>query len=645
MQNKMGKFIKEHRMSLFVVVCAIIMLVGLSYAWLQLTLWGEKELTLRAGTLELNLDDSMSEGITMVDVVPISDEEGLESSGYTFTLENTGTIDSGYEIYLDDLDISDVDVRMKDSFVKYQLIKEDEAVGYDLLSTVGENPNRLLDKGVIGPNEKYVYTLRLWIASSATNEVMGTVFKGQLRVETMQTSPRVGSVSKVLFKESNLGDKGSIDTSDEEQTFITGEDPNNYIWYSGKLWRAVSKDTSDDSVKLITQWNMGTIPYNAEGNSAFSGSFVEEWLNDTSVDGFLGNLREPEKFLKMDSLWNATMNSSNTPSKPSQTTMVTTTVGLLNAYEHKMTHQALKLGESYLNNGLQWGLITPFNNAAIRYVSIYGNFDTNPPKRLAGIRPVINLKKSVEIVAGDGSVHSPYRLKRDDDTPSTGTPLNTRYSGEYIRYGVGENNLYRIVSHENGNIKIASAEPLKNNNSFIKKKYSTENAKVLYNPEDPAYELAYFLNHDFLNPSNGFLTNEQISMITNAKWYLGQVGYGMHYKLGKYTDETGHMLLNKQVDAKVGLLRIGELLSGQIQRYARIDGPYSTGLTVGYWVLSSYDSSWKWYIPSYGHAFGSSVTASIDGSFGVRPSLNLKSAIKIASGDGTKQNPFTIYES
>ena len=34
---------------------------------------------------------------------------------------------------------------------------------------------------------------------------------------------------------------------------------------------------------------------------------MEQWLNDTTVDGFLGNLREPDKFIKTDSVWNATL--------------------------------------------------------------------------------------------------------------------------------------------------------------------------------------------------------------------------------------------------------------------------------------------------------------------------------------------------
>ena len=38
-----------------------------------------------------------------------------------------------------------------------------------------------------------------------------------------------------------------LNYEDEEQTFVTGSNPYNYIWYSGKLWRAVSIDPSDNS--------------------------------------------------------------------------------------------------------------------------------------------------------------------------------------------------------------------------------------------------------------------------------------------------------------------------------------------------------------------------------------------------------------
>ena len=78
------------------------------------------------------------------------------------------------------------------------------------------------------------------------------------------------------------------------------------------------------------------------------------------------------------------------------------------------------------------------------------------------------LKSSVKIVDGDGTIDNPYRLNGDNDTELSGTPLSSRYSGEYIKFGNDENNLYRIVSHENGTgTKIVSAEPLKSSGKFI----------------------------------------------------------------------------------------------------------------------------------------------------------------------------------
>ena len=175
---------------------------------------------------------------------------------------------------------------------------------------------------------------------------------------------------------------------------------------------------------------------------------MEQWLNDTSIDGFLGNLREPDKFIKTGSVWNATMTTDIT--KPAKTTMITDTIGLLNIYEYTMSYKNTDYQKVYLNNGLYWWTLTPYNNSTNSY----------------GCRPSINLKSTVKIIDGDGTSDNPYKLEGDNDSP-TGALLSTRYSGEYISFGTGENNLYRIVSHENGTgNKITSTITLKENEIF-----------------------------------------------------------------------------------------------------------------------------------------------------------------------------------
>ena len=178
----MKEWIKKHKMSIFVIVAAVIMLIGLSYAWLQITLRGEKDLTLTSGTLRLVLDDSMTDGINLNNAVPVTDEEGKTSSSYTFTLENTGTIDSDYEISLEDLSLAENQERMQDQFIKYQLTKDGEEVFLGILN------DRVLDRGKITKTSKHTYTLKMWIDENATTEVMGTAFKGILKVEAMQTA-------------------------------------------------------------------------------------------------------------------------------------------------------------------------------------------------------------------------------------------------------------------------------------------------------------------------------------------------------------------------------------------------------------------------------------------------------------------------
>ena len=298
------------------------------------------------------------------------------------------------------------------------------------------------------------------------------------------------TVAQTLLS-NGLGIKGSFDTSDTEQTFITGENPNNYIWYSGKLWRAVSIDPTDNSVKLVTQWGISSIPYNQADNSVFKGSYMEQWLNDTSVDGFLGNLREPEKFIKTDdSVWNATMTSETT--KPEKTTMVTDAVGLLNIYEYTMSYKNATTATGYLNDNTWWSTLTPISSSNVFQIISSGTvFEKSNSKHPIAIRPAINLKANINIVKGYGTSDNPYRLEGDTDTPTSGTLLSTRYSGEYISFGTGENNLYRIVSHENGTgTKITSAAPLMNSGSYKTMQFGSN---AIFSKD---YTLGTYINND-----------------------------------------------------------------------------------------------------------------------------------------------------
>ena len=423
-----------------------------------------------------------------------------------------------------------------------------------------------------------------------------------------------------------LADQGENgDTYDDgTDTFITGTDPNNYIWYSGKLWRAVSVNNEANTTKLVTQWNISAITYSS-GSTDFEGSYMEDWLNDTTVDGFLGNLRDYENFIVTDAKWNATMTTSS--SKPPETTIVEDAVGLLNYYEYVTSYRGASSSTGYLNNGLYWWTLTPYSSSYVRYVNYYGDsYDFSPSSDSFGVRPSINLKSSVRIVDGDGTIDNPYRLNGDNDTNLSGAVLSSRYSGEYIKFGNDENNLYRIVSHENGpGTKIVSAVPLKNSGSYIESAFHS-NANSNYSSTNT---IGTFLNGDYLT---SYVDSTYIDMIEDSTtWYLGTVGEGASYKLAKYTDVTGNTLTSSTTTAKVGLLRFGELMSGQFDRY---------GNNTSYWTLTPANSFHVRFVDNYGSY--SNGSSSLGYSFGVRPSVNLKSNVQIINGDGTLNSPFEI---
>ncbi len=591
--------------ALLIAVC-LVTLIGSSYALFTKTLSSTKKISVQAGTLKV--DFAEGDRINLSNVAPMSDSDGMNTTPYTFTITNSGSVAAYYTIRNEE----DSSNTLNNKYIKYRLISNNYDSGIKTLDTMGSGYYMLSSENTLAVGKSITYKLYLWLSSEADNDAQNKTYQSKIVVQST-TNSISDTVATTLLK--GVGDNGSIDASDPEQTFITGTNPNNYIWYSGKLWRAVSIDPSDNSVKLVTQWNISAISYNSSENNNFKDSFAEQWLNDTSVDGFLGNLREPEKFIKTDSVWNAsTVEDFN--SKPSAKVLVIDPVGLLNSYEYAMSYKNITRDKGYLNNSLYWRLLTPFNSTDVLYVDVSSVVYYNNSNDTLGLRPAVNLKSNIRITSGTGTRENPYRLDGDNDNPAYGTLLSTRYSGEYIKFGTGENSLYRIVSHENNETKIVS------NISIVK---------------DGVYQESHFnslidsvLNNTFL-VNDSYLTSEQLNMLdANSIWYNKSISLGENYKLAKYDDITNGTLSNNTISRRIGLLRYGELMSGQFDTYSN---------NVHNWLITGYDSQQNWIMSLY----GSNSRYDISNVYcNYRPAMNLKSNVVITGGDGTKNNPFTV---
>ena len=270
------------------ILIVLILLLALTYAYFSTQLNGTDNIV-KVGELELVLDET-SEGISLDNAVGISDSKGMSLEESTFELRNNGNNAVDYIIYLDDNTISDTDTRIDDKYLKYNLNKNGIDSGATLLTRAGTNPSRVIDYGTIEGNATNKYKLNLWITDEVDGNYSGQVFSGKLRVEVSQERETIAETLLANVSVENLYDDGT-------DTFITGEDPNNYIWYSGKNRYTYSVNNSTKTTKLVTQWNISTLNYSS-GSTNFAGSHLEEWLNDETKDGFLGNLRSPQCFYR-----------------------------------------------------------------------------------------------------------------------------------------------------------------------------------------------------------------------------------------------------------------------------------------------------------------------------------------------------------
>ena len=617
------------------ILLMVIALIGVSWAVFNYSATGTKLNTITTGSITMTYEET-DNTISLNGALPTTDKTGKtrlnpgEYFDFTVSSNISGDTNINYEISAKEVGDGTIDgsniklylTRITDDGEEELMTPETYNEETSANNFTGRPSGEMsLYTSSMNSSESNNYRLRMWVDEDYNPQGDGGNLTFSVQINVYGLDRTAEPVSDVLL--ANIPEENQYD--DGVDTFITGEDPNNYIWYSGKLWRAVSVNKEANTTKLVTQGNISAVTYSS-GSTDFEGSYMEEWLNDTTVDGFLGNLREPDKFIVTDAVWDATLDGTafGSITRPNGETTVTDAVGLLNIYEYQSSYTGTTYSNGYLNNGLNWWTLTPYSSSLVRYVLNNGRANSSSPSRGSyGVRPSINLKSSVRIVDGDGTIDNPYRLNGDNDTNLSGAVLSSRYSGEYIKFGTDENNLYRIVSHENGTgTKIVSAEPLKSSGEFITMNFGSNTTFSSSNT------VGTFLNGEYLT---NYVDSTYSNMIEDSTtWYLGSVGSGTSYKLAKYTDTNMSSTTSTTTEAKVGLLRFGELMSGQFDRYVN---------NKTYWTLTPYSSSNVRYVDNFGNANSYSPSSTSDG---VRPSVNLKSNVQIVNGDGTLNSPFEL---
>ena len=263
---------------IILILISILTLIGSSYALLTKSFKSEK-LSMQVGTLKVDFTEGNA--ITLDNTKPMSDSDGLNTTPYTFTITNSGTIDSYYTISNEE----DSNNTLDTTYLKYKLVSND---GYDSgikrLKDIGTGTYRIVDERALLKSKSVTYKLYLWIASDAGNDIQNKIYKSKIIVNS--TSNRVGDtycldngfnklsdcmlvmnnhekttdIAKTNIKAKVTPDFSKTATTDEglfmaeddegESYYYRGAVKNNYVSFAGFIWRIIRRN-GDGSIRMI----------------------------------------------------------------------------------------------------------------------------------------------------------------------------------------------------------------------------------------------------------------------------------------------------------------------------------------------------------------------------------------------------------
>ena len=232
----------------------VIALIGVSYAAFRFMSVGQRENTITTGSITMSYTES-SNTISLNGALPTTDETGMKRLNpgeyFDFTVSSTivGDVNINYEITAKDVTDSGAK-KIDGSNIKLYLTRlTDDGTEEQVMSpeTYNEETNAnnftgrpsgemSLYTSSMSSSESNTYRLRMYVDEDYNPQGDGGNLQFSVQVNVYGRDRVAEEASTVLLE--NIPKENQYD--DGVDTFITGEDPNNYIWYSGKLWRAVS---------------------------------------------------------------------------------------------------------------------------------------------------------------------------------------------------------------------------------------------------------------------------------------------------------------------------------------------------------------------------------------------------------------------
>lgn len=633
MDNNIDK--KKKRLKLYYgLLITLICMIGVSFAWFRLYLSQSEDNTVATRTcFSTTLTENTSK-ISLTDAFPISDEDGLKQSPFTFTIKNNCdsyvkayiTIDSTYR---ESTDTSYI----KDNYIKVNVSPKDtkdgssKLLGGQILTDLENNrKGYIIVRTSLDANEEKSFDLRIWMDSKTTLEQgLNKNWAGKIVVVSNASS---GLTLTDAILVNNEVKETITEPGKEVSAHIASDVVKNYdlsisgSYHSYYVTYGTGYEANGDKIGL-TGATVTSDTY-AKSYSSLVGKYLPASDNVFSPEkGFLSdtagtiltttNLNKIFYVVKAE-LYNLTLKEI-TSNK--------------NASEAVLASSPDDYGTSYYFRGAVTNNYVQFANKCWRIVRITGDDSVKLVLHNDNTDNSNNPCSSVN--NKKGAAFANYSNKDDSYSSS----FNKEYAGRaYVGFMYGNNGADTY------------GEVLAN----INKSTILTNLENWYEQNLSSYENSL---------SDVIWCNDKSTL--NGFPSVGGTDYMPYYRIKKIktptlicpNDDNGGKLSkftvndtingNGDLTYKIGLLTADEVVFAGFYPEVVNKSVYlaeNTGEYSNWWTLSPSDASWavNWAVYSDDYVRGYNVTNGAE----LRPAIALTSDVTISGGTGTSEDPYVV---
>lgn len=341
-------FKRETKVIAYVVICMTILVIGTSYALFFQVDNNTNNQVVEAGSLEVTYSAGNTITVDETDksncLMPQSDANGSGSGGcsYTLSVSNKGTLPMEYNLLIYD-NASGVPTGaslVDHSLIRHSLKKRYTVAGtsetvtsassIDSLDSYNGN-KKILDTSVIDPGETITFSLKIWIDSRASADIIGQYVNLKLDVEgsvpkiklckratTLHTETCNGfshmpygcSSSSETFTFGNLGTRGTLTVGDAFDCDVNGDGEYNAEterFYYVSDYYDTGTDSFDSNYATLIYYNTvkdgepnkiyHTIAYDANGYTNDFGPETAKTFLPTTSQWINVNLKSTNRYL------------------------------------------------------------------------------------------------------------------------------------------------------------------------------------------------------------------------------------------------------------------------------------------------------------------------------------------------------------